>query len=356
MGEIAATSIQESLNSRPRTGAVRKRGARRHFKGEPVKARVTTQGANVHRINGWLVSLVLHGLLLSATLPLFRQLPLTIPAEPFRWDVTLVQSIEPPTEPGQTAEATEQAVVTSTEPVPVMAQVHRPVETTASYAESSATVQPIQETAVVTEPQLRSPSSIAPPVETVPVTQEAAPMPHNVAEEPARSSPALEEQPVTALRTNNSSVQQNEPTATPITQEPPAPVVVPMSSSSTGTPASESVPPAQTAMAVPVQTGSSSATRADYGWLQRAIFQRLEELKRSSRPSLDQSRPLKVLVKAVVSNEGALVEAEVVKSSGLDRIDQEAMTLVQRAFPMQLDRTLDRQQIVMRIPITYSRD
>lgn len=96
--------------------------------------------------------------------------------------------------------------------------------------------------------------------------------------------------------------------------------------------------------------------RPDYGWLQQAIFQRLEELKRSSRPSLDDSRPLKVLVKAVVSREGILLDSAVVKSSGLDRIDQEAMALVQRAFPMQLDRPLDRQQVAMRIPITYSRE
>jgi TonB family protein len=105
---------------------------------------------------------------------------------------------------------------------------------------------------------------------------------------------------------------------------------------------------------VPAQTATASSARADYGWLQRAIFQRLEEIKRFSRPSFDQSRPLKVLVKAVVSDEGMLVEAEVVKSSGLHRIDQEAMALVQRAFPLQLDRPLDRRQIVMRIPITYS--
>ncbi|OQW31339.1 MAG: hypothetical protein A4E19_20435 [Nitrospira sp. SG-bin1] len=96
--------------------------------------------------------------------------------------------------------------------------------------------------------------------------------------------------------------------------------------------------------------------KPDYGWLQQAIFQRLEELKRSSRPSLDDSRPLKVMVKAVVSREGILLDSAVVKSSGLDRIDQEAMALVQRAFPMQLDRPLDRQQVAMRIPITYSRD
>jgi protein TonB len=96
--------------------------------------------------------------------------------------------------------------------------------------------------------------------------------------------------------------------------------------------------------------------QADYSWLQRTVSRRLEELKRSSRPSLDDSSKLKVLVKAVVSSTGELMEAEVVKSSGLDRIDQEAMRLVQRAFPMLLDHTLDRQQVVMRIPITYSRD
>jgi protein TonB len=63
-----------------------------------------------------------------------------------------------------------------------------------------------------------------------------------------------------------------------------------------------------------------------------------------------------VLVKAVVSREGTLLDSSVARSSGLDHIDQEAMALVQRAFPMQLDHTLDRQQIVMRIPITYSRE
>jgi protein TonB len=115
--------------------------------------------------------------------------------------------------------------------------------------------------------------------------------------------------------------------------------------------AQPSAPPITAAAPAPVST-----QRPDYGWLQQAIFKRLEELKRSSRPSLDQSQPIKVLVKAVVSREGMLLDSMVVKSSGLDRIDQEAMALVQRAFPMQLDRTLDRQQIVMRIPITYSQE
>ena len=94
----------------------------------------------------------------------------------------------------------------------------------------------------------------------------------------------------------------------------------------------------------------------DYGWLQQALFRRLEELKRSSRLLIDESGRMRVLVRAVVSSTGELMEAEIVKSSGHHRIDQEAMTLVHRAFPMSLDRDLERSQIVMRIPITFSRD
>jgi len=86
------------------------------------------------------------------------------------------------------------------------------------------------------------------------------------------------------------------------------------------------------------------------------VSRRLEELKRFSRPWLGESTKLKVLVKAVVSNSGDLVETEVVKSSGLAWIDQEAVALVQRAFPVSLDEVIDRPQIVMRIPVTYSRD
>jgi len=86
------------------------------------------------------------------------------------------------------------------------------------------------------------------------------------------------------------------------------------------------------------------------------VSRRLEELKRFSRPWLGDSTKLKVLVKAVVSNSGDLVETEVVKSSGLAWIDQEAVALVQRAFPVSLDEVIDRPQIVMRIPVTYSRD
>jgi periplasmic protein TonB len=115
-------------------------------------------------------------------------------------------------------------------------------------------------------------------------------------------------------------------------------------------------PQSQPSVAVPAGGAAAEGPRPDYGWLQQAVLRRLEELKRSSRPVLHDASPLKVLIKAVVSNEGELMETSVAKSSGLDRIDREAMWLVQRAFPMVLDGVIDRPQIVMRIPITYSRN
>ena len=60
--------------------------------------------------------------------------------------------------------------------------------------------------------------------------------------------------------------------------------------------------------------------------------------------------------KSWVSREGASLNSSGTKSSGLDRIDEKAVALVPRVFPMQFARSLDRAQIVMRIPITYSRE
>ncbi len=162
------------------------------------------------------------------------------------------------------------------------------------------------------------------------------------------------EEPRPNLSQTSDPPQQTEQSIAPTTQEPPQPETVTAAiQSSTAT--SETTQPLPPSTTTP-DNATAPAIQPDYGWLQQAIFRRLDELKRSSRPRVDQAQPLKVLVRAVVSQEGTLLDAEVVKSSGLDRIDQEAMALVQRAFPMQLDRTLDRRQIAMRIPITYSRD
>ena len=373
MDETAVTSIQESLNSQQRTGVVYLHGAR-SLRTITVKTTATILPTPIHRVHGWLVSLTLHGLLLSAVLPLFRFAPLSTPSEPFHWDVTLVQSTHLDDKPIQAAGAREQRAATSTKPVLVPAEVNNPFQTASSSAARLMPSSAIAEAAVVTEPQRKSPSPVASPAEAASIAQETAPAQHIVTEEPTPPISASENQPVHALRANDPSIQQPEPNIASTIQERPVPTTVARNSNTT-IPASDFAQPAPLAADLatmptqprdtsPIQSspasseasGQPSASRADYSWLQRAVSHRLEELKRSSRPSLDNSSRLKVLVKAVVSSTGELMEAEVITSSGLDRIDQEAMTLVQRAFPLPLDHTLDRQQIVMRIPITYSRD
>jgi protein TonB len=269
--------------------------------------------------------------LILSFLPLFRQSLMTVPKEPFHWDVALVQSTSTADEPVQTADTTKSAVPKQLDRIATVAHPNRSIRQAAPSAERIISLDPKTETPVIPTSMPDSPSSVISPSETATtlIPNELPPAPSQATELSRQQT----ETPIDPTTVVAAGTETHSPTT-----EPARPSPLPATTSDTA------------------DTAVVSATRLDYGWLQQAIFRRLEELKRSSRPFLDQSQPLKVMVKAVVSREGTLLDSSVAKSSGLDHIDQEAMALVQRAFPMQLDRTLDRQQIVMRIPITYSRE
>ncbi len=314
--------------------------------------------AQQRQIKGWGFSLILHGLLLSTILPVFHHLPTPIHPEPFRWNVTLAESPQHTTEVAsandssamrefsQTVQTGEQRLARSTSDLsPPAQQLKNEINETLQESDDAKPVMPTQPPTAFTQaqPEMTPPASST--TEQVPFNQESLPLRQNTIERPgtvatapiptessARPVEPLEQELRTTLAPSFVADAVLAPT------QPRDPLPVPPVTAPTAT------------------SGQSSASHADYSWLQRAVSRRLEELKRSSRPSLEDSSRLKVLVRAVVSDRGELMEAEVVKSSGLEQIDREAMTLVHRAFPMQLDHTLDRQQIVMRIPITYSRD
>ena len=291
-----------------------------------------------HRMEGWGFSLILHGILLSAIAVAFRQLPAPTYSEPFQWNVIFTELSQQPTpkEPDTNAAFSDETLRMAeieahgsmSSPTGVHSSPKPPKKHRGHLAKKSSN----------TRSQLAAPPTPA-TTQTAPATEETLP----------------DKQPSTHITTSPVS---NEPSAqpeAPVEQEIPAPLT---SATDTAMAPTQSMdaPPASSSPTRAVVSDQPSSPQTDYSWLQRAVSRRLEDLKRSSRPSLDNSSRLKVLVKAVVSSTGELMEAEVVKSSGLERIDQEAMTLVQRAFPLPLDHTLDRQQIVMRIPITYSRD
>lgn len=286
-------------------------------------------------LNGWLISMTLHGFLLVSLLPLFRQSMPILPMEPFHWDVTLVQSTPTDHHPVRTADIAK-------------SDVQQLPDRSSPIGHSPQTIQhAVSSTKPIAHHKPQVVASVAPtaipdsPSPVTSVSEMATPStPTALSSTQAQPTEPLSQQKETPL---------GSPTPAPPRPEPPADA------------APEQNTPADSTLSLPAPSAVSdintgSTIRLDYGWLQQAIFRRLEELKRSSRPLLDQSQPFKVTVKAVVSREGTLLNAVVTKSSGLDRIDQEAMALVQRAFPLQLERSLDRQQIVMRIPITYSHE
>lgn len=284
------------------------------------------------QLHGWFSSLVLHSLLLLAVFPLFRLSPLAVPKKLFHWDIALVQSPSLADKPAQNSSAPEPIISRPTERTPLQARAGRPIHRAVSSAD------PI----VPIKPQTAEPVMPTPQPSTTPSTSSSRESSTASVVEKSTANPAQVETPPMH--------QIEELTGSATTAPPPSETAANVATDHEHTAASNTTP-----LAMPTES-SASTSNPDYGWLQHAIFQRLEELKLSSRPFLDQSQPFKVVVKAVVSKEGALLDSVVVKSSGLDRIDQEARALVQRAFPMQFDRTLNRQQIIMRIPISYSRD
>lgn len=296
---------------------------------------VTVQAGKISLLNGWLISMTLHGLLLVSLLPLFHQSITILPMEPFHWDVTLVQPAPTDHNPAQTADiakADVQQLAGRRSPT-----THAPH----AFQHAVSSTKPIahfKPQAVTSVTPTAIPDSLSPVTSVSEMATTSTPT--ELSSTQAQATEPLSQQTETPLRS---------PTPAPPRLETAAPAALEQS-----TPANNFLSPPAPSAASDIAAGS--VIRLDYGWLQQAIFRRLEELKRSSRPFLDQSQPFKVTVKAVVSREGTLLDSVVVNSSGLDRIDQEAMALVQRAFPLQLERSLDRQQIVMRIPITYSHE
>ncbi len=294
------------------------------------------QEARIPFLHRWLSSVTLHALVLLSGLPLFHQPPLAVPQKPVHWDVILVQS----------ASTTHASV-----PLADVLQPALPKQPdrrhTVSYADRT-----IRHVTSSAEDFTSHTSKFEAPI--TPKSMSDNPAPVTSLSEAATSIP--NELPPTLSRTTKSPQQMAESPNISTTQTLPRLVTA-----AAAAPTEESTPSADATHPLLTPTTASdfaaaSAIRPDYGWLQQAIFRRLEELKRSSRPLLDQPRPLKVLIRAVVSNEGTLMDTEVMQSSGLDRIDQEAMALVQQAFPIQLDHTLNRLQIAMRIPVTYSHE
>lgn len=100
-------------------------------------------------------------------------------------------------------------------------------------------------------------------------------------------------------------------------------------------------------------TPVSRRTQPDYGWLASAVATEVQRIKRYPAQAKWHRWQGKVVVQAVIHEDGRISDVDVIDSSGHDTLDLDAIALLERISPVQLQYPLDQSSIVIRIPIGY---
>jgi protein TonB len=112
--------------------------------------------------------------------------------------------------------------------------------------------------------------------------------------------------------------------------------------------------PTQTAAISPAP--SNAPTKRDYGWLSEAIVRRVEELKRYPASARVDRAEGRVVVTAVINEDGSIGEVEVFQSSGHLGLDKAAVETMRQAAPFHLPRPLGQPRMTIKIPMSYRLD
>lgn len=97
-------------------------------------------------------------------------------------------------------------------------------------------------------------------------------------------------------------------------------------------------------------------TKADYSWLRDALWSRIEQLKRYPAQARMNQWEGKVVVEAVIREDGTVVGLKIAETSGRAVLDQEALTVMQKASPLTLKHPLGQAEVTILIPISYRLD
>lgn len=100
-------------------------------------------------------------------------------------------------------------------------------------------------------------------------------------------------------------------------------------------------------------TPPTGIVKADYGWLARELWDRVERLKRFPWLARLHGREGKVVIPAVIDEKGRLVHQEIEESSGYEALDQDALALRNHVCPLTLRHSLGEPQVAVHVPIHY---
>ena len=269
-------------------------------------------------VQGWLVSVLLHSTVALAAILFVKQIQLAPQDEPFKWNVAMVSTTQP-------------------------------VQPTAS-SPNQAPAPSVPSTTSVPSPHVQ---------QTVPA--QILPSPRPLAQQ---TTPSISERTVTPLMTEPPPPQSE---VTSIAKPAEASVAVSAESDSLTAPSSapsailehtaqSDQAPAPTQMAAISSTPTNAPTTRDYGWLSEAILRRVEELKRYPASARVDHAEGKVVVKAVINEDGSIGEVEVFQSSGHPGLDKAAVETMREAAPFHLPRPLGQPRMTIKIPMSYRLD
>jgi len=327
---------------------------------------------------GWLVSIGLHGSLVLGALVLLQQMQLALLEEPFEWNVAMVQPVD---------SRTPQAAANESPPIPP-SPAHPPVP--AQRPPTAAPAQPLPSPAVPAQ---------APPVQShiIPPRAEPAPPPPIQAVAPSKPEPTPEPIREEPRPQSPASVKSHEapPTTAPADIPTPARSVPPpeplsasaSASTATGSPESVPVPPEpvraqgevpQQPMPTPSRTADASTAidppatptvtevaaltppaqsitaKPDDGWLSALMGKWIADLEKHYPATLRlEGVQGKVVLVAMLHENGILTDVKIAKSSGNTVLDQAAIADVEQGPPIKLSRPLGRPQRPIKFSISY---
>lgn len=288
---------------------------------------------------GWICSVVFHAVVGTCALALVSGLKISVEPDPFNWHVVMVDV--PQAQPSVDA-------LSEARPAPPKPRVAeaQPVPAQPMVETVQRVVQPVHPI-----PQIVQRESTTVNQTASVVTQAAQPSETNTSVAPTatRESVVQDEQ---IVETRAAVTQQ---TAAPFVAEPPVihqntePVVQNTPGETNGETAASSPSP------VAEQTGAKTApTKADYGWLVKALLGRLDQLKNYPQLARINHWEGKVILRAVIKDDGQVLMIDVHESSGRSILDDDAIETLRRASPLKLDHPLGKPQVAILMPISYA--
>ncbi|SPP65587.1 energy transducer TonB [Nitrospira lenta] len=296
-------------------------------------------GPGPARAHGWMVSLVCHALGVGCAVLVMAEIDKPVLPTPFQWEVAVVEAPPPaspaPLEPARVP-PDPQPVKRVVEPQPL---VTPPVPVQQTVREVTRTVEAVESV------QQETPEM---------VTQAEASIERPMAQRIESQAVATSQEPVVEQRTSQVAV------AARVARAQPAETLTPIEAAPQ-TVERESPTVETTASAIEHRVVQQRLVRhrevhADYGWLSESVQRRMEELKRYPAQAKMNHWEGKVVVEAVIRDDGEVIGVSIAESSGRAVLDQEAMAVMKKASPLTLKHPLGKSQLTILVPISYRLD